>query len=163
MAANPSCNHSVLFICTANQVRSPLAAALFSELIRRLNTPSDSWRIESAGTWAMEGYPIFPEVDDILQEKGIDFSSHRSRNITKDMLEQFALILVMEPGHKEALQAEFPKIAKRVYLLTEMIGENHPILDPIGGPPIEFKATAAEIEKSLVGGYPKIYSLSLEQ
>jgi len=149
--------HSVLFVCTANICRSPMAMGLLRA--KAENSPED-WRIESAGTWAVKGRPAAEKTLQVLAEQGIQISAQRSRPVTRELLESFNLILTMEQGHKEALQVEFPQLATRVYTLTEMAGGYGDIDDPIGGPLEAFKETYAEIAQILDHGFDKIKQLS---
>src|SRR5438105_3004745 len=103
---------SILFVCTANQIRSPIAAALFKDML--INSgQAEGWRVESAGTWAQDGLPASGAAQRVMRELNIDLSQHRSRCVTRDLLAGFDLILVMEHGHKEALCVEFPAVADR--------------------------------------------------
>lgn len=148
-------NSSVLFVCTANICRSPMAAALFAKKIKA----GLGWRVESAGTWAPEGQPAASRAQMVLRGRGLDLSQHRSRSVNREMLQEFDLILTMERGHKEALQAEFPEIAARVYMLSEMTGQVFNIEDPIGGPLSEYENTARELEDLLERGCERILQL----
>jgi protein-tyrosine-phosphatase len=148
---------SVLIVCTANQCRSPMAMAILRSKTGQL--PGE-WKIESAGTWAVEGAPANQKTQQVLAELGLDLSAHRSRMVTREMLAAFNLILVMEPGHKEALQIEFPEAANRTFLLSEMIGLSFTIMDPVGGEIEGYRATAREIDHILIEGLEKIDSLA---
>ncbi|MCL4504809.1 MAG: low molecular weight protein arginine phosphatase [Chloroflexi bacterium] len=122
---------SILFVCTANQTRSPIAAALFTSLLVSSGQfAGDRWRVESAGTWAEEGLPASRAAQRVMQTMGLDISRHRTRCVTAEMLAAFDLILVMEQGHKEALQVEFPVVAQRVFLLCELAGGAWDVPDP---------------------------------
>jgi protein-tyrosine-phosphatase len=68
----------------------------------------------------------------------------------------------MEKGQKEALQIEFPGISERVYTVSEMVGDDFDIRDPIGGPLVDFQETADELERILKEGYSKITQLAKE-
>ena len=155
--SKPSC--SVLFVCTANLVRSPMAAALFSHILEEEGSRED-WRIESAGTWARPGLKSPVEILKIMAERQIDLSEHRSRIVSAEMLREFALILVMEPGHKEAMRAEFPEAAGRIFLLAEMVGKHSTVEDPVGGTSADYMYTAAELEQLLVRGKGRIETLA---
>jgi protein-tyrosine-phosphatase len=152
--------HAVLFVCTANICRSPMAVALFRSVLTENGIDPDSWRIESAGTWAPKGQSAAPEMVDILTARGLKIARHRSRVVTKEMLEYFRLILTMETGHKEALLAEFRSLKGRVYLLSEMAAETGQVEDPTGGPPEAYSKTADEIERLLRLGLPHIIELA---
>lgn len=151
--------NSILFVCTANQCRSPMAEAIFKKYISKMD-PEETWVIESAGTWTLPGYPATPYGVKAMLEMGLDTSKHKSQPITAALLERFLLILTMEHGHKEAIQVEFPKIANRVFLLSEMAGENIPVLDPIGGTYQQYINTSNEIDSWIVKGLPKILELT---
>lgn len=108
---------SILFVCTANRFRSPLASAFFTrELERTADAPQ--WTVKSAGTWAARGSPVLPEVHLIARRYGLDLTSHRSQPVTASLLASQDLILVMEAGQQEALQNEFPAFSERVHLLA---------------------------------------------
>ena len=147
---------SVLFICTANICRSPMAMGLFRSKVG----DDPEWRIESAGTWSFKGQPAASYTRAVLALRGIDISDHRSRSLDRDLLLQFNLILTMEDGHKEAISVEFPEIAHRVYLISEMVDEIYNIPDPIGGTIDEFELTAQEFDGIFDRGFNKIEALA---
>lgn len=122
---------SVLFVCTANRFRSPLAEIMFRSTLKEL--PEDeSWVVDSAGTWASSGMPVLPEVSLIARKYGLDLSGHQSKPITEDLLSSHDLILVMQANHKEALQNEFPNCNGHIYLLSQVIEDrNYDIPDQI--------------------------------
>jgi protein-tyrosine-phosphatase len=86
----------------------------------------------------------------------MDISNHRSRMVTEGILESFDLVLTMEKGQKEALVVEFPKFARRVQMLTEMIGLVYDIPDPIGKSMTDFEETYKELEQVLRLGLEKV-------
>ncbi len=147
---------SVLFVCTGNLHRSPMAEYLFKDKIG--NAPG--WQITSAGTYTHNGMPTTSEVLAVLKEYGIDASSHRSRVITRRQLMNHNLVLCLASNHKEALQAEFPDLKERIYLLSEMAGKSASVDDPIGGPLVEYAAAASEINGYLTRGFERILELA---
>jgi protein-tyrosine-phosphatase len=148
--------HSVLFVCTGNLHRSPLAEYFFKSKIGE----NPNWRISSAGTYTRDGIPSPPEVRMVMTKYGIEVKDHRSREITRELIEQNNLVLCLASNHKEALRAEFSEFADRIYLLSEMVGKNEDVDDPIGGPLIEFEAVAREIDAYLTQGYQRIVELA---
>jgi len=148
---------SVLFICTGNIHRSPMAEAVFKA---KAAETKKTWKIESAGTWAPKGEPASHEVQMVMNKVGLDVSTHRSRLVNRRLLHGFNLILTMEGNHKEALMAEFPEVTDRIFMLSEMVGENRDVDDPIGGPLVDFVDTAREIDTYLSEGFEKICQLA---
>ncbi|TLN21732.1 low molecular weight protein arginine phosphatase, partial [bacterium] len=126
---------AVLFVCTANICRSPMAVALFRAILAENGYDPRFWRIESAGTWAPRGKPAAVEVVALLAARGLNVKAHRSRSVSAELLSGFHLILTMEAGQKEALQVEFRPLEGKVFTLAEMAGENGAVEDPTGGPP----------------------------
>jgi len=135
-----------------------MASALFLRICTEKDK-SHSWRVDSAGTWAHEGDPVAEGTKSVMKSRGIDVSSHRSKLVKKEIVEEFDLILTMEHGHKEALQIEFPSHSSRIYLLSEMVDKNIDIEDPYGGPILGYEKTANEIESLLREGFNTILSL----
>ena len=121
---------TVLFVCTANRSRSPVAAALFRRELERRGLEQD-WHVISAGTWTTDGLRATPDAEDAARSLGIELEGHRSSPITAGALGGSDLILVMEQGQKEALALEFPGSAGRLHLLSEAAaGVEYSIPDP---------------------------------
>ena len=108
---------SILFVCTANRFRSPLAAAILKRVLDEMGM-SDSWEIGSAGTWAETGQPALANIAEVAGRLGIDLSAHRARRVDERLLSRYDLILVMQASQKEALLSEFPSLEERIYLLS---------------------------------------------
>ena len=149
--------HSILFVCTANICRSPMAMGIMQSKVKHQD---DLWLIRSAGVWAMENQPAAANTIKLVSEFGVDISSHQSKSINREMIDRFTLILVMERNHKEALRSAFRNQGSKIFMLSEMIGEKYEINDPIGGSLADFNATALEIDNILTVGFPKIEQLS---
>lgn len=122
---------SVLFVCTANRFRSPLASAFFRKALADFAV-AGGWNVDSAGTWTIPGLPVLPEVSLIARKYDLDLTRHRSKPVTGALLAAHNLILVMEAGHREALQHEFPSNSERIYLLSQAVeGRTYDIPDLI--------------------------------
>ncbi len=121
-----------------------------------------NWTVASAGTWAVDGQPASSRARRVLLERGVDLSDHRSRSVTRALLQAADLVLTMEHGHKEALVAEFPDLSGRIWLLAQLAGSERDIIDPMGGEMADFEETAREIEKILQSAQDQIYSLAAQ-
>ena len=122
---------AILFVCTANQFRSPIAAACFSRKLASLQWKGD-WIIQSAGTWISPGVSALPVAIIAARKIGVSLEGHKARSVTPELVSIQDLILVMESGQKEALQNEFSIFGKRVFLLSEVaLNKAEEIPDPV--------------------------------
>ena len=147
---------SILIVCSANICRSPMAEAILKRLVSK-RPDATQWRIESAGTWALNGSPAAELSQYVMQSMGMDISSHQSQPVSLDLIQRFDLILTMESNHKEGLIAEFRYDTNRIYMLSEMIGLRKDIPDPIGGQMVDYEETAHLLERILTDGLERIY------
>jgi protein-tyrosine phosphatase len=132
-----------------------MAETLMKDVLKKMDL-HQTVIVESAGTWAEEGYPATGHGIVAMAQRGLDNSKHRSQPITKALLDQFDLILTMETGHKESIQVEFPEYAEKVFMLSEMSGITINIEDPVGGSLEDYLVTANEIDGWIKSGLPAI-------
>lgn len=151
----------ILFVCTGNVYRSPLAAAFFVRKLKE-NKKRKGWVVGSAGTWTVSGRSVPQEVQLAAKKFDLDLKDHTTYMLDANLLADQNLILVMERGHKEALSYEFPPARNKVYLLAEVVdGEIIDIPDPLkSGQAID--ELAADISKLIDRGYLKIIQLAKE-
>lgn len=150
----------ILFVCTGNQFRSPLAAAYFTAKLRQSAATSD-WIVLSAGTWTAARLPAHPIVQAEAAKLGLDLSAHLSCEVDQTLLRQADLIVVMENGHKEAIEFEFPDCRGRIALLSEAAGEKFAeIPDPARSNFVGGEAIARSIVSCIDKGFSTLIKMA---
>ena len=120
---------AVLFICTGNQFRSPIAAAVFRDQLER--DGREGWIVTSAGTWTLPGQHPFAATVEVARSLGLDLSGHLTHLVDAPMLESADVVLVMAASHKEAIEIEFPSARKKIHLLSQVLaGKSYDFPDP---------------------------------
>lgn len=107
---------NILFVCTGNTCRSPMAEGLF----RMKVGSNDPWKCSSAGTHAINGLPASLESQLSINKKGGNIKNHKSRLLNEEILSNSDLILVMTEGHRKFIKENFSNVGKRVYLINEL-------------------------------------------
>ena len=121
----------ILFVCSGNTCRSPLAEVVAKHVLpSRLDIKV---QIASAGTSAMDGSPASANSIDVARRHGLDLSKHRSRGLTREMVHAADLIVTMGVSHRAAIGTINADALEHTYLLTNF-SDHHDgdILDPIG-------------------------------
>jgi protein-tyrosine-phosphatase len=120
----------VLFVCTGNTCRSPMAAGA---LRHSLGPDLERVRVESAGTAAWEGQSATAASVEVARQSGVEIGTHRSRRITPAMVREADLVLVMEGSHLSAVRA-LGADEERAHVLSEWRASEAslPISDPFG-------------------------------
>ena len=140
-------NHTrqILFVCTANVCRSPMAEAIFNALAEERGL---AWRAESAGVAALVGEDITPNARAALDEVGIYANEHLARQVSEAMLGEADLVLAMGPQHVATLRRRFGDLSKRVYALPQYALGAPPeegIPDPYGQTMTAFRASVRQL------------------
>lgn len=153
----------LLLLCTGNTCRSPMAAGIFRELLRRRQL-AGGVEVRTAGlVVAYDGEGASPHAGQALAERGIDLGPHQARQLTLDDIDWAQVILTMGAAHKAQVLRMAPWAADRTFVLREYTtgespgdgGEMSPwccnldVPDPIGRGLDAYRAVASLLEKEL--------------
>ena len=122
----------ILVVCVGNICRSPMAEAVLRNALRN----QEGITVESAGLGAMVDWPPAEFAEELMAERGLDIANHRARQLTPEILHEADLVLVMESGHKKAIEVDDATARGKVFRLGEW--QNRDIQDPFQKPKTEF-------------------------
>ena len=133
----------ILFVCTGNTCRSPMAEGLALEIF------GESVQVASAGMEAGGGESASINALEVLKEQNIDLSKHRSRRIRAEYLANADWIIPMTQAQEEALRRVFPQYVEKTRYLGAWVDQKKDVLDPWGGSLDVYRQTAHEIRELL--------------
>lgn len=142
----------VMFVCTGNTCRSPMAEAIYNHIAAQRGL-SDTHQAFSTGIYPVPGDPIAAgAVQAVKSLCGLDLRGHASRLLEARDLKEAWLVLAMTRHHVESIRDSFPGLEDRVFTLKEFAGydvRDQDISDPFGTSDESYKACALEIFEAM--------------
>jgi len=140
----------ILFVCSGNTCRSPLALSAWRALEKAGQTPQNV-EAQSAGLMATDGAKATKHTLALVREWNQDLSEHRAKMLEPDVVKNADWIAVMNSSHAAALREYFEKDSSKIILLGSFDPQNgdEEILDPFGGSREGYETCAARIRRAV--------------
>lgn len=158
---------TLLFVCTGNVCRTPMAIGSLRSLVS--DELQKGLKVISAGTAALPGKQAASPAISVVAENGIDISDHRSRPLTKELLDEADLVLTMSIEHNDYIKGMGMGYLEKTFLLKEFghlpTGDERDlsIHDPLGGTEETYRKCFQEIKAEIERILPEIEKLCRER
>ena len=139
---------TVLFVCTGNICRSPMAEVYFRSLCVQ-NGRENRIDVDSAGMSAVTGYGASEFACGLVESEGLSLAEFRSKRLERTLAEHAGLIVCMTKMHKTYVETAFPECQTKTFTLLHFIGSDDDIADPYGAPMEAYVQCAAIMKPAL--------------
>ncbi len=133
--------NKLIFVCTGNTCRSPMAEVIFRNLDKESNV-----KVVSRGVVVLFGEPINQKAEVVLKKHDLENSNHISRGLKEADIDESTLILTMTNAQKRKIMDTYPNV-KNVYTIKEYAGENGDVIDPYGGSLVDYEECYIELAR----------------
>jgi protein-tyrosine-phosphatase len=138
---------NVLFVCTGNTCRSPMAEGLF----RKALGTRRGWTVRSAGVAASVGSKESRDTAKVLEKRGASLTSFRSQQVSRALIEQADTVFAMTCSHLAVLEDEFPDFIDKFYLAGDFAEDGGDVPDPFGMGAKAYEEVALVLEEAFPG------------
>lgn len=148
----------ILFVCTGNTCRSPMAETLARNILAEVAEKTAEVEVVSAGLAALPGAAAAENAVQALRELGVELEGHAARLLTAELVREADLVLTMTGSHRQQVCSLAPECADKVYTLAGYAGEGADVVDPIGGSVEVYRQCAGEIRRLVARALQKFLS-----
>lgn len=133
----------ILFVCTGNTCRSPMAACMLRALLAKRGL-ADEIQVLSAGTYALSGAPASIGAQRAMERRGLSLADHKSQAVTSVLLDSCDLIIGLSGSHIQQLRMMYPRCQTPMRAF-----DDPPVSDPYGGDDAAYEQAACDIQRQL--------------
>lgn len=147
----------LIFVCTGNTCRSPMAEVIFKNLDQESEV-----KLLSRGLVVLFGEPINPKAEVVLKKHDLEIYNHISKGLKESDVEDGTLILTMTEAHKRRIMDAYPGFGD-VYTIKEFAGETGDVVDPYGGTLVEYEECYIELARLAKKTVYKLYEENVKE
>jgi len=129
----------LIFVCTGNTCRSPMAEAIYKNLEK-----VSEMKVISRGLVVLFSEPINPKAEIVLKKHDLELNNHASKGLKASDIDENTIILTMTANQKKKINELYPE-AKEVYVIKEFAGEIGDVIDPYGGTLMDYEECYIEL------------------
>lgn len=140
---------NIIFVCTGNTCRSPMAAAEAMAQAKAASPRFDDVAITSCGIHARDGMPAMPQAQAVAEQHGLNLSTHRAQFLSPEHIAAADIIYTMTLSQAVLLQSAYPKMATKIRPLSRI-----DIDDPFGGDLMTYEKVYQDIKLAITDVMP---------